>query len=139
MADLDVTGDAITWYANETLTDEIADDTVLEDGVTYYAVATNGDCESDVLAITVSEVMAVVGFDKNGITVYPNPVNDVLFINGNDTLLSVEVYNLLGQQVLSVSPKNKDTKVDMSALGAGAYMVKATTNNGVKTVKVIKQ
>jgi len=139
VADLDVTGDAITWYADEALTDEISEDTVLEDGVTYYAVATNGDCESIALAITVSEVAGTDGFEKAQVSVYPNPVNDVLFINSTDTLLSVEVYNLLGQQVLSVSPKNQDVKVDMSVLGAGAYVVKAATYAGVKTVKVIKQ
>ncbi len=53
LADLDVIGTAIKWYASATSTDVLPETTVLEDGVTYYATQTGDNCESvERLAVT---------------------------------------------------------------------------------------
>jgi hypothetical protein len=50
----------------------------------------------------------------------------------------VVIYNLLGQQVVSVKPNATQTQVDLSGLTAGTYMVKVTSDEVTKTVKVVK-
>ncbi|SFQ65507.1 Ig-like domain-containing protein [Flavobacterium akiainvivens] len=139
LADLDVTGTGLVWYADEDLTDELPADTELEDETTYYVVAVNGDCNSEVLAITVNEVLSAGVAVKNNIVVYPNPLKDVLYFKGTADITSVEVYNLLGQAVISQLPNATEFSIDMSQLAAGNYIVKAFTQNGMQTLKVVKE
>jgi hypothetical protein len=52
---------------------------------------------------------------------------------------NVAVFNLLGQEVIAKSLNANQGQIDMSNLANGAYFVKITADNQVKTVKVIKE
>src|SRR5690606_4068432 len=54
LADLDVTGDDLVWYADAALTTVLPNSTVAVDGTTYYVVSESGQCQSESLAITVT-------------------------------------------------------------------------------------
>jgi hypothetical protein len=82
--------------------------------------------------------LANAQFDANQLTAYPNPVKDVLNLTGNDEIRSVVVYNMLGQQVLAKSVNASQAQLNMAALPAGTYMVKAASAKGMRTFKVIK-
>lgn len=94
---------------------------------TIFFVA--GECET----LGVSDLTAV-DFDY-----YPNPVNEVLTIQSQETLKSIDVYNLLGQTILN-SSKISNGKIDLSALNSGIYLVKATFEDGnTGTFKIVKK
>ncbi len=78
-------------------------------------------------------------FDSANFAYYPNPVKNTLNLSYNKEISSVEIFNLLGQKVNSVEVNSNDTQIDMSNLSKGAYMVKVTSDNQVKTIKVIKE
>ena len=78
-------------------------------------------------------------FDNTNFTYYPNPVKNILNLFYNQEISSVEVFNLLGQKVSSNTINANDAQINMSNLSKGAYMVKVTSNNQVKTIKVIKE
>lgn len=68
--------------------------------------------------------------------VYPNPVNDILNIETETDIKSVEIYNLQGQKIKTVLSK----QLNVSDLAAGIYMVRVEdTNNAVQTKKIVKQ
>ncbi len=76
---------------------------------------------------------------------YPNPTNgNALYLNTNSTFDSaqIEIYNLIGQKVLSFNAdfgSNKQISIPVSSLKAGMYIMSAKTNNGQKfTSKFIK-
>ena len=46
---------------------------------------------------------------------------------------------MLGQKVSATVIKANDAHIDMSNLSKGAYMVRVTSNDQVKTIKVIKE
>ena len=71
---------------------------------------------------------------EESIAVYPNPVRDRLMVKAED-LQSVEIYNLVGQQVL-VSTSNI---VDMGALNQGIYFVRVNADGKTVTNRVVKQ
>jgi hypothetical protein len=77
--------------------------------------------------------------DNANFTFYPNPVKNVLNLSYNKEISNVEVYNLLGQKVSANIINANDAQIDMSNLSNGAYMVRVTSDNQVKTIKVIKQ
>jgi len=67
--------------------------------------------------------------------VFPNPTNDVIYIRSLDKIDKVEVYNLLGKQVLIT---NKTDKVDLGRLAKGLYLVKVYSQQkfSIKKIKV---
>ncbi|MEH6536259.1 MAG: T9SS type A sorting domain-containing protein [Psychroserpens sp.] len=86
--------------------------------------------------------LSTLGVDDeslNSFTYYPNPVKDSLVLKSQSNVQSVTVYNVLGQEVLSVSPNTTNTLVDMSQLTTGAYFAKVTINDVTETVRIIKQ
>ncbi|CAM3955594.1 T9SS-dependent choice-of-anchor J family protein [Flavobacterium antarcticum] len=89
--------------------------------------------------IVIQEALGTTDFDNNTFTAYPNPVKDVLNVSFTQNISNVAVYNLLGQQVLSVNMNANKGQVDMSTLATGTYLVKVNSENGVKTIKVIKE
>src|SRR5690606_31024391 len=83
LADLDVTGDNLVWYADEDLTIILEDTTLLVDQTTYYVVSKDGNCQSDVLVIIVEEVLSTPDFGNFGFVFYPNPVGEMLYLRAN--------------------------------------------------------
>jgi hypothetical protein len=77
--------------------------------------------------------------DNANFAFYPNPVKNVLNLSYNKEISNVEVFNLLGQKVITERVNANDAQLDMSNLSKGAYMVKVTSDNQVKTIKVIKE
>jgi hypothetical protein len=64
----------------------------------------------------------------------------VLIVNSNEALETIEVYNTVGDKVLSVTGEAVSGKINTSALLPGLYYVKVTTaTSEVKTLQVVKQ
>ena len=72
--------------------------------------------------------------EKETLTVYPNPVKERLMVKA-ENLQSVEIYNLVGQQVL-VSTSDV---VDMGVLNQGIYFVRINADGKTVTKRVVKQ
>ena len=74
----------------------------------------------------------------NSVSLYPNPAKDVVRIEtkNNVNVSSVEVFNLLGQSVLSQSTL-KDNKINVSSLSKGLYLLKLASDKGTIAKKVV--
>lgn len=72
--------------------------------------------------------------------VYPNPANDIVNINAGTTLVkSLQVTDMNGRVVKNVSVNNlSQTSVNISDLNTGLYLLSVFTNEGVGTVKLVK-
>ena len=76
---------------------------------------------------------------SSGIIVCPNPTEDLFTIAGKD-LFRVEVYNALGQRVLTKKEEAATMTLDLSGQPSGLYFVTATDRNGQRCVKkIVKQ
>lgn len=89
--------------------------------------------------LVVEEALATQSFNADAFKYYPNPAKETLYISNNNTIETVTVYNMIGQQVLSKNIANHSAQISLSGLAAGNYVVKATTSNAVKTFKILKQ
>ena len=90
------------------------------------------EAESDPLSVTV--IWDAIHENGKEAKIYPNPANDVLHVEGNEVIL-VEVYNIMGQSVLSVNENFKS--INISSLQNGIYFVRLKTNDGEKTLKLV--
>lgn len=73
------------------------------------------------------------------VVVYPNPVKDILNLSFDKEISKVSILNLLGQEVISKSMSSNEGTIDVSNLPIGTYVVKVTSENLVKTLKIIKE
>lgn len=88
---------------------------------------------------TFTGALSTKGFSNANFKVYPNPTNNVWnFTSANETIESIQIVNVLGKVVLSVSPKNNIVNVDASALNSGIYFAKIATAKATQTIKLIK-
>ena len=111
-------------------------------GVYYFGFNANSLADEFYLFvdnILVDVALANNSFTNNSLSVYPNPVKDILNINYTENITKIQVVNMLGQEVISKSVNNTQNQIDMSHLVQGTYLVKITSNDLVKTMKVIKQ
>ena len=139
--DLTYTGEGtINWYANlnDIGENSIAAGTMITPG-TYYATLTVDGCESDYVTFTVDVLLGTNGFTKGTFTYYPNPVKDMLKLSYSEGITGVEVFNLVGQRVISMATGQNEASVDMSALASGTYVVKVSSGNAAAMIKVVKE
>jgi len=74
------------------------------------------------------------------VSVYPNPSSSNWnFRTPNTVINSVEVFNLLGKRVASQRSNNStETSISTQGLSSGIYIARITTEQGAKSVKLIK-
>jgi len=144
VANLAASGTNVVWYASSADAlagvNALAPTTELVNGAAYYAMQTVNGCRSiSALEVTVTVTLGTNNFDLSGLKYYPNPVNNMLNIEFAGGITSVEVYNAIGQKVMTKKENSVLATVDMTSLAAGTYFVKVTSQNGSKTLKVMKQ
>jgi surface protein len=79
-----------------------------------------------------------LGFDSitsSSVVLFPNPVNSILYIEGNQNPVNISIYNMLGKEVISL---NNPDKVDVSSLSNGVYFINLIDGNNSVTKKIIK-
>jgi len=69
------------------------------------------------------------------ISIYPNPTNDKLFIQGLSDATKVSIYNVLGKLVLS---QTISKEIDVNNLQSGIYIIKITDEQKEIVRKFIK-
>ncbi len=83
--------------------------------------------------------LSVNDFDTTEFRVFPNPTNSDWTISGTSVMNNVAVYDILGKQVIALTPNAIEATIDASALNSGIYFARIDGVNGSKTVKLIKQ
>ena len=79
--------------------------------------------------------LSVGSIEKSKVFIYPNPVNDVLNIDSQEAVLNVEIFDLLGNQILV----SKSKTINVGTLQKGIYIVKIETDSETLIEKIIKE
>ena len=106
---------------------------------------TGSGCVNAMLALQeIENYEDITGVDDNYITnvnVYPNPVNDRLYIE-TQTLtqtMTVEIYDVYGRHQVTETPSHQgNLTIDLSNLKSGIYFVKIKTEEGNIVKRIIK-
>lgn len=103
------------------------------------AAGTNtGYGQAEDYTVNVQATAAVSDVNKNKLSVFPNPVRDVLNIANTDSKVTeTSVYSMDGKLVRTFS--GNQSSVKMGGLAPGAYLVKVKTSTSEQSFKVIKE
>ncbi len=77
--------------------------------------------------------------NQNAVTVFPNPVKDVMMIQTNSNIKEIRVYNATGQLVINLMVNAKTISINTSGMTTGIYNLKAILDNGTVNKKVVIQ
>ena len=112
-----------------------------------YKLGTSSDLVSDYVyfdniyfSVNPGIVLSNDDFSAGEFKVFPNPANNEWNIRTNgQNITSVQVFDILGKNVMTVTPNSDAVKLDATALPAGLYFAKMTSDSGTKSVKLVKQ
>lgn len=97
----------------------------------------------DLFSAVANSNLSTTAFDSKTFSLYPNPTNDVFYINtnfDNKNYLSGTVHDVLGKTVKTFTLENQLTKIDLSNQQNGIYFIEIKNkSNEVKHFKIIKQ
>ena len=91
-------------------------------------------CVNAVLALReIEDYNNITGIDDNiynNISIYPNPVDDILSIETETQIDEIAIYDIYGRQALSqrVNKSTSQQVVDVANLKAGVYFIKIKTD-----------
>jgi PKD repeat protein len=77
--------------------------------------------------------------NQNIISVYPNPVKDMMTVQANSNIKEIYIYNMTGQLVLNQVVSSNKVNVTITGLSSGIYSLKAILDNGTITKKIVIQ
>lgn len=125
----------VWWAATENGTDGAMTMLSEDAGATWTPL----EAESIFFVAGECETLGVSDLPSVDFNYYPNPVNEVLTIQSQETVTAIEVYNLLGQIALNSSTISQG-KIDLGTLDSGIYLLKATFEGGqTGTLKIVKK
>jgi aryl-phospho-beta-D-glucosidase BglC (GH1 family) len=89
--------------------------------------------------VTIQWPTAAETIDDLNTTIYPNPVNKVLYINNLDGFSHVTVYNIQGKPVFEKKIDAMLNQIDVKNMVSGLYFVRLTASDKSKVIKLLKQ
>ena len=88
--------------------------------------------------LTIDGATGIDGVCASGYNIYPNPVRERMFINGDaGSIKAVTVVDLSGAKVIKAEGYNTNG-IDMTSVSPGTYVVVINTNQGIYVEKIIK-
>lgn len=85
------------------------------------------------------DVLGVTDFDTLNVVAYPNPANNILNIQADGSVSSIEIMNVLGQTLLTSKGNSNREQIDISGLSAGNYFVRVVVGDGSRVLRVVKK
>ncbi len=83
--------------------------------------------------------LSVSSNERPVITYSPNPVKQTFNINSTNQINKVQIFNLLGQNVLTKDVDENQLKIDMSNFQSGVYIVQINTISGRESFKILRE
>ena len=77
-----------------------------------------------------------VGENESTIQIYPNPVNNILYINGGNAEYSYVLYNGMGQTVAN-GIANGTQQINVNGMAKGIYFLHITSGEQALIQKIV--
>lgn len=93
----------------------------------------------DDFKVTSKALLSATEAPNSSISIYPNPVRDIVNISHSKEIKNVKLFDISGKLVATKFLGNKFDKINMSYLKPGIYILKAKVDGSDKTFKIEKK
>lgn len=107
--------------------------------VIFFKANGNRPLRIDDVSVTLDATASIEDLEQFSFKSYPNPTNDYVRLSAAKNINKVEIYDLLGKQVVTNELNTKRADVNISKLSKGIYIVKVAIDNAVGSYKIVKQ
>ena len=76
--------------------------------------------------------------EKTEVAIYPNPTNSTLTVESDSPVREISVYELTGRTMMTIENCSSIVTINVVSLPRGIYLLRAVTENGVKTARFVK-
>lgn len=98
----------------------------------------NGSGCREIKTFTLYQSLSNDTFTTFNLVHHPNPIKDILNLSSDKSIDSVRIINLLGQELHSEIINQNEVQIDLSHFSSGTYLIKVTSDDASKTIKVVK-
>jgi hypothetical protein len=110
-----------------------------EDTICLVAYSSIPCTQPDSVVACKTLTTGVEGVQRKGISIYPNPVENELVIEGADTA-TVFVYDILSRNIYKGELSYKQIKINTTSWVQGTYLVEIYLKNGFREIrKIVKK
>ena len=89
------------------------------------------------IAVTGLEVLSVTTPERDvTFKVYPNPADNYVRVEASNSIDEITVYSIYGQSLNKYTPNTSNYQVGLENLPSGIYLLKVSSNNTEKTIKI---
>lgn len=136
-ADVTATGD----FTVSATAAETGAGAIIQYGFTVTGLIADPTTEASLGTVNISaRALSTNDFEIAGLSVYPNPAQDAWNIKTkNINMSSIEVFDILGKNIMSLKPEATEATINASQLKSGLYFAKISTANGSSSLKLVKQ
>jgi hypothetical protein len=106
--------------------------------VIYTYTDNNGCQNTDSIQVVVDVCTGVTENQITGVTIYPNPFTEQLFIKTTESVQRIEFYDLNGKLLKSANVNGSLLNVETQDLPAGVYILRIINTAGATNHRVIK-
>lgn len=71
------------------------------------------------------------------VNIMPNPANDYIQVESTMSISSIEVYSLAGNKVKTFNLNGFNSKINVSELASGSYLLKVNSNDNYKVFNIV--
>jgi hypothetical protein len=103
-----------------------------------YSVYIDGICPSEVASGTYAYV-GVEDINTIEISMYPNPANEVIYLQNASLMSSIEVLDLTGRICLTSTATTRLIELPIDDLSSGTYTIRVVSQNGIWSEHFIKE
>ena len=89
--------------------------------------------------IVTEQVLSVNQFELAEFLVFPNPTQNIWTIRSNQEILNIQVYDVLGKEVISLNPLASEMIIDGTQLSNGIYFAKINSLQGNTIKRLVKE
>jgi hypothetical protein len=103
-----------------------------------YSVYIDGICPSEVASGTYAYV-GVEDINTIEISMYPNPANEVIYLQHAPLMSSIEILDMTGRICFTTTANSNLLEIPIEALASGTYMIRVASQNHIWSESFIKE
>ncbi len=108
--------------------------------VRHYDCTDQNQLLVDHFEVSYSESLSTEDNALNLVSVYPNPVKDIINIDTNLKIDNVSIFNQLGQNVMQLKRGDIiNNEINLSTLSNGLYFMNISAEDKLQSIKIIKE